>query len=97
MPKITNMILAGIVLVVLGILLFVIVYTMLPIQLQSQADLLCSTVSGVTLTTSQQNLIANTSNLAILILILVPVLIIVAGLIVIVFSAFKAAAGKGGG
>lgn len=88
MEKITSIFMGGLVLIVLGILSAVIVYTMLPTQLSAQADLLNADVSGVTLTGSQTNLVTNFGNLQILVMLLVPALLVLGGIIVIVYEAF---------
>jgi hypothetical protein len=93
MADVSKMFMGGIILIVLGVLSFIIVYTMLPSQLSAQADLLCSTTSGVTLSASQKNLVNNFSNLGVVVMLLVPILLVLGGVVTIVYTAFK---GKGG-
>jgi hypothetical protein len=89
MQQVTNIFVAGLMLIVLGILAAVILYTMIPTQIQAQNDLLNADVSGVDLSSSQTNLVTNLGNLQLIVMLLVPALIVLAGIIVIIYTAFK--------
>jgi hypothetical protein len=92
MEHVVELFVAGIVLIILGSISAVLVYNMMPVQIQAQNDLLNAEVSGVTLSTQQSNLITNLGNVNILMYILIPTLLIISGIIVILYGVFE---GKG--
>jgi lipopolysaccharide export LptBFGC system permease protein LptF len=85
----------ALILLIIGTLVIVFANTVIPTVVQSNADLLNSTVSGVTLTNSQRNIVTASGNMQVLLYSIVGVLVIVAGVALLMYDAFKVAKGKG--
>ena len=89
MQKTVTVALTALVLMIVGTLVIVFANTMIPTVVQSNADLLNPNVSGVTLTASQQNIITASGNMEILLYSIIGILVVVAGVALLLYDAFK--------
>jgi hypothetical protein len=83
------MAISAIILMIFGVVLIVFANTMIPTVVQSNADLLNPTISGVTLTNSQESIVTASGNLEVLIFSILGVLVIIAGVAVLLYDIFK--------
>jgi ABC-type multidrug transport system permease subunit len=81
----------ALILMIIGTLVVVFANTMIPTVVQSNADLLNSTVSGVTLTASQENIVTASGNMQVMIYSIIGILVIIAGVALLLYDAFKSA------
>ncbi len=92
--KFIGIFVSALLIVILGTLLFVFNYNMLPVMIQSQNDFVNPNVSGVNLTTQQSNLAISMGNIGLLVMLVVPIIAVIVGFIVMIWSGFKAFGGK---
>jgi len=95
MERMLNIFVLGIAVVIFGALINVFAYTMLPVQIQSQADLLNEDISGVSLSASQTNLVNRTADINVLVYLFIGTMVILVGVILVIYTGFKQATGKG--
>lgn len=93
MQKTVAIAMSALILMIVGVLVIVFANTMIPTVIQSNADLLNPEVSGVNLTTSQENIINASGNMEILIMSIIGILVFVAGLAMLLYDAFSAMKG----
>jgi lipopolysaccharide export LptBFGC system permease protein LptF len=94
MQKTVEIAMAALILMIVGTLVIVFANTMIPTIVQSNADLLNESVSGVALTPSQENIIAASGNMEVLLYSIIGVLIIIAGVALLLYDAFSVTKGK---
>lgn len=92
MNKTMEIAITALILLIVGTLVIVFANTMIPTVVQSNADLLNSSVSGVTLTTSEISIVKASGNMQVLIFSVIGILVVIAGIALLVYDAFKHAA-----
>jgi len=92
--KMTSLFIFGILLALLGGIVTVISLNMLPTVLQTANDVTNFDVSGVSLTTSQTNLINTNMNIITLLFIYIGVIVMILGFVIMILVALPSAKGK---
>lgn len=92
--KFVGIFVSALLIVILGVLLFVFNFNMLPVMIQSQNDFINEEVTGVALTTQQENLAIAMGNMGLLVMLVVPIIAIVVGFVVMLWAGFKGLGGK---
>lgn len=88
-----NMLVFSVLLVLIGALVFVMSYNMIPTIIQAGNDLVNEDISGVDLSTSQENLVTNSQTITILLFLWLGVIVMIVGFVLLIwegFSYFKA-------
>jgi uncharacterized membrane protein len=91
MDKFMNLFVMGLLFTILGALIIIFSYAMVPSVIIAQNNLQCATTSGVTLTAQQNSLVNTFGNINIMIMLIVGVIVLVAGIAMLIYKAFEEA------
>jgi len=89
LQKFTDMFVFALLLLLIGGMVTILSYNMLPPVIQAGNDLVNEDISGVALTTSQSNTVTASQTMTILIFLWVGVIVMVVGIILLIYTAFK--------